>query len=50
MYMNDGNGLLAARHFVDKAENQFTLAPRVCRIVLGGDFSDIVTRWHPMGR
>ena len=21
-----------------------------CRIVLGGDFSDIVTRWHPMGR
>ena len=22
----------------------------VCRIVLGGDFSDIVTRWHPMGR
>ena len=24
--------------------------PMVCRIVLGGDFSDIVTRWHPMGR
>lgn len=23
---------------------------KVCRIVLGGDFSDIVTRWHPMGR
>jgi len=23
---------------------------RFCRIVLGGDFSDIVTRWHPMGR
>ena len=22
----------------------------VCRIVLGGDFSDFVTRWHPMGR
>lgn len=22
----------------------------ICRIVLGGDFSDIVTRWHPMGR
>ena len=22
----------------------------LCRIVLGGDFSDIVTRWHPMGR
>lgn len=21
-----------------------------CRIVLGGDFSDFVTRWHPMGR
>ena len=27
---------------VDKAD--------ICRIVLGGDFSDIVTRWHPMGR
>lgn len=23
---------------------------RFCRIVLGGDFSDFVTRWHPMGR
>ena len=23
---------------------------RICRIVLGGDFSDFVTRWHPMGR
>ena len=22
----------------------------ICRIVLGGDFSDFVTRWHPMGR
>ena len=22
----------------------------LCRIVLGGDFSDFVTRWHPMGR
>ena len=22
----------------------------ICRIVLRGDFSDIVTRWHPMGR
>ena len=22
----------------------------LCRIVLGGDFSDIVTRWHTMGR
>ena len=26
------------------------LMPGICRIVLGGDFSDIVTRWHPMGR
>ena len=26
------------------------LRAKVCRIVLGGDFSDIVTRWHPMGR
>ena len=25
-------------------------ADYICRIVLGGDFSDIVTRWHPMGR
>ena len=23
---------------------------QLCRIVLGGDFSDFVTRWHPMGR
>ena len=22
----------------------------VCWIVLGGDFSDVVTQWHPMGR
>ena len=22
----------------------------VCRIVLGGDFSDVVIQWHPMGR
>lgn len=27
-----------------------TLPPIFCRIVLRGDFSDIVTRWHPMGR
>ena len=26
------------------------LNPIICRIVLGGDFSDFVTRWHPMGR
>ena len=26
------------------------LGSMFCRIVLGGDFSDIVTRWHPMGR
>lgn len=23
---------------------------RFCWIVLGGDFSDVVTQWHPMGR
>ena len=22
----------------------------ICWIVLGGDFSDVVTQWHPMGR
>ena len=27
-----------------------TLLFHLCRIVLGGDFSDFVTRWHPMGR
>ena len=27
-----------------------SLSTFICRIVLGGDFSDIVTRWHPMGR
>lgn len=27
-----------------------TYPPYICRIVLGGDFSDFVTRWHPMGR
>ena len=26
------------------------LGTSICRIVLGGDFSDFVTRWHPMGR
>ena len=26
------------------------LVAHICRIVLGGDFSDFVTRWHPMGR
>ena len=26
------------------------LLANFCRIVLGGDFSDFVTRWHPMGR
>ena len=28
----------------------FLVVDSICRIVLGGDFSDIVTRWHPMGR
>ena len=28
----------------------YTFLPILCRIVLGGDFSDFVTRWHPMGR
>ena len=26
------------------------LGSMFCWIVLGGDFSDFVTRWHPMGR
>ena len=34
----------------DDAAKGKILAPRICRIVLGGDFSDFVTRWHPMGR
>ena len=29
---------------------EVSLGHGICRIVLGGDFSDIVTRWHPMGR
>ena len=28
----------------------FAYSTTLCRIVLGGDFSDFVTRWHPMGR
>lgn len=28
----------------------YIFLPTICRIVLGGDFSDFVTRWHPMGR
>ena len=31
-------------------ERAAALLPGICWIVLGGDFSDIVTRWHPMGR
>ena len=42
--------LLAACQLIDTAEDQLALASGICRIVLGGDFSDFVTRWHPMGR
>ena len=44
------HGFAASRQLIDTAENQFALASGICRIVLGGDFSDFVTRWHPMGR
>lgn len=27
-----------------------TCGTHICWIVLGGDFSDVVTQWHPMGR
>ena len=27
-----------------------SLSTFICWIVLGGDFSDVVTQWHPMGR
>ena len=45
-----GEGLGATRHLIDQPEDELTLPPGICRIVLGGDFSDFVTRWHPMGR
>ena len=35
---------------VDDERNANLLRTQICRIVLGGDFSDFVTRWHPMGR
>ena len=44
------DGEFASGKSIHTAENRFTLASCVCRIVLGGDFSDVVTRWHPMGR
>jgi len=40
----------ATGHLVDETENQFSLPACICWIVLGGDFSDVVTQWHPMGR
>lgn len=51
------NGLeLKLRRWQDRVADEYeqigkeAFAARICRIVLGGDFSDIVTRWHPMGR
>ena len=35
---------------IEKVSKVFNYMARICRIVLGGDFSDFVTRWHPMGR
>ena len=29
---------------------EVSLGHGICWIVLGGDFSDVVTQWHPMGR
>ena len=41
---------LAKEQGISVIYQEFTLVPGICRIVLRGDFSDIVTRWHPMGR
>ena len=38
----------AARSSVLNAH--YTSPTVICRIVLGGDFSDVVIQWHPMGR
>ena len=28
----------------------YTFLPILCWIILGGDFADVATQWHPMGR
>ena len=42
--------LAALRQLRAEGIETITFQTILCRIVLGGDFSDIVTRWHPMGR
>ena len=42
--------LAALRQMRAEGIETITFQTILCRIVLGGDFSDIVTRWHPMGR
>ena len=52
----DGNYLTLSAEELELLQNLKALKDNgtfksiICRIVLGGDFSDIVTRWHPMGR
>ena len=40
----------ALRQLRAEGIDTITFQTILCRIVLGGDFSDFVTRWHPMGR
>ena len=42
--------LAALRQLRAEGIETITFQTILCRIVLGGDFSDFVTRWHPMGR
>ena len=42
--------LAALRQLRAEGIETITFQTILCWIVLGGDFSDIVTRWHPMGR
>ena len=46
----DPDDLAATFSDVERQFYEIHYTAFICRIVLGGDFSDIVTRWHPMGR
>ena len=45
-----GDGGDFVREATDISAYKIPYIKSICRIVLGGDFSDFVTRWHPMGR
>ena len=45
----DADGILTDGPLTLK-DATLTFTGNICRIVLGGYFSDFVTRWHPMGR